>query len=105
MAEKRGQYQYNDDGTVSQLVSSPGDILVEQKTQADAATGTVTFSKNVQHLEILNTDTVNDGVFNVNGINITVPKTKSFKATFGGTPRATVTGITGATTYILTRYE
>ncbi len=104
MAEKRGQYQYNDDGTVSQLVSAIGSLVVEQKTQANAVTGTVTFSKPLQHLEIYNTDTVNDGVFNVNGINITVPKTESFKASYGGTPSAGVT-ITGATTYILTRFE
>lgn len=105
MAEKRGQYVYHDDGSISSLVSSTGDTLVEQKTQADAVTGTVTFDKPISSLEIYNTDGTNSGVFNVNGINITVPAGKSFKALFGGTPRATVTNITGATTYILTRYE
>jgi hypothetical protein len=40
----------------------------------------------------------------VNGINITVPAGEVFKASYGGTPRATVT-VTGSTSYILTRYE
>lgn len=81
-----------------------GSNVVEQKTQVDAVAGTVTFSEGVQHLEIYNTDTVNQGVFNVNGINITVPVGESFKASYGGTPRTTVT-VTGSTSYILTRYE
>jgi hypothetical protein len=81
-----------------------GQNVVEQKTQADAVTGTVTFSKNIQFLEIYNVDATNQGVFNVNGINITVPAGKSFKSSFQGTPRATVT-VTGSTSYILTRYE
>jgi hypothetical protein len=84
-------------------VTLTGSIVVEQKTQVDAVTGTVTFSQNVKYLEIYNTD-ANQGVFNINGINITVPAGKSFKASIGGTPRATVT-VTGSTSYILTRYE
>jgi hypothetical protein len=86
-------------------ISLTGNSVAEQKTQADAVTGTVTFSENIQFLEIYNTDGTNQGVFNVNGINITVPAGKSFKSEFKGTPRATVTNITGSTTYILTRYE
>lgn len=85
-------------------VQLTGSNVVEQHTQADAISGTVTFSKNIQYLEIYNTDATNQGIFNVNGINITVPAGKSFKASFGGTSRATVT-VTGATSYILTRYE
>jgi hypothetical protein len=85
-------------------VSLTGSNVVEQKTQADAVTGTVTFAKGIQHLEIYNTDVTNQGVFNVNGINITVPAKESFKASYGGTPRTTVT-VTGSTSYILTRYE
>lgn len=81
-----------------------GSSVVEQKTQTDAVTGTVTFSKGVQFLEIYNVDGTNQGVFNVNGINITVPAGKSFKSAFSGTPRTTVT-VTGSTSYILTRYE
>lgn len=85
-------------------ITLSGSNVVEQKTQANAVTGTVTFAADVKHLEIYNTDTVNDGVFNINGINITVPKGGTFKASYGGTPRATVT-VTGSTAYILTRYE
>jgi hypothetical protein len=81
-----------------------GSIVAEQKTQANAVTGTVTFSKGIDTLEIYNVDATNQGVFNINGINITVPAGKSFKASFGGTPRTTVT-VTGSTSYILTRYE
>lgn len=92
----------NQDGSVD--VKLTGSSLVEQKTQADAVTGTVTFSENIQHIEIYNRDTTNDGVFNVNGIDITVPKGESPKFRVGGTPRATIT-VTGSTSYILTRYE
>lgn len=86
------------------VVELTGSKVVEQKTQVDAVTGTVTFSKNIAVLEIYNTDATNQGVFNVNGINITVPAGKSFKASFAGTPRTTVT-VSGATSYILTRFE
>jgi len=81
-----------------------GSNVVEQKTESDAVTGTVTFAEGIQHLEIYNTDATNQGLFNVNGINITVPAAESFKASYGGTPRNTVT-VTGSTSYILTRYE
>lgn len=84
-------------------VQPVGSLLQEQLTQTAAVAGTVTFSKAIGTLEIYNTDTVNDGVFNVNGINITVPKTESFKASFGGTQSTNVT-VTGSTAYILTRY-
>lgn len=79
-------------------------MLVEQKTDANATAGTVTFSKPISIFEIYNTDTTNPGVFTVNGIQITVPANTNFKATVGGTPSSSVT-VTGATTYILTRYE
>jgi hypothetical protein len=81
-----------------------GNTLVEQKTQTDAVTGSVTFSKTIQYIEIYNTDATNQGVFNVNGINITVPSKESFKAKIGGVLSAVVS-VTGATSYILTRYE
>jgi hypothetical protein len=92
------------DPNVDWNVSLTGSKVAEQKTQADAVTGTVTFSKSISTLEIYNTDAANQGVFNVNGINITVPANESFKASYGGTPSANIT-ITGATSYILTRYE
>lgn len=97
--------QYNDaNGNTYSLMQVTGSNVVEQKTETDAVTGTVTFSKTIQHLEIYNVDATNQGVFNVNGINITVPVGKSFKASFSGTARETVT-VTGSTSYILTRYE
>lgn len=85
-------------------VTLPGSNVAEQLTQANASSGKVTFLKPVQHLEIYNRDTTNDGIFIVNGITITVPKNEVFKASFGGTPSTQVT-ITGSTSYILTRYE
>lgn len=94
----------DDDGLVKTRIEEVGNNVVEQRTQADAVGGVVTFAKPIQCLEIYNTDTVNQGVFTVNGINITVPVSESFKASFGGTPSANVT-VTGSTSYILTRYE
>jgi hypothetical protein len=81
-----------------------GSKVEEQKTQVDAVTGTLTFAKNIQFIGIYNRDTVNDGVFNLNGINITVPKGESVDFQIGGTPRATV-AVTGSTSYIVTRFE
>lgn len=73
-------------------------------TTAQGVPQTVTFTKNIVTLEIYNTDATNQGIFNVNGINITVPAAKSFKASFGGTASAIVT-IASSASYILTRYE
>ncbi|MRX54707.1 hypothetical protein GJU41_12055 [Bacillus idriensis] len=86
-----------------QEVKLSGSKVQEQKTNSDASAGTVTFAANISTIEIYNSDATNDGTFNVNGINIKVPKGKSFMAAIGGTPRATVT-VTGSTSYILTRY-
>lgn len=83
--------------------SLPNQTLVEQKTQANAVAGVLTFSANISAIEIYNTDATNAGAFTVNGIVINVPATKVFNATIGGTPSPTVT-ITGATTYIVSRY-
>lgn len=101
MAEKRGQYEYRDDGTTAQLVTNTGNRVAEQLTQDNAP---ISFAKNVDTLEIYNVDATNTGVFTVNGIGITVPSGKSFKAAFGGVPSKSVT-VTGSTSYILTRYE
>lgn len=85
-------------------VAVAGDKVVEQKTQANAVTGTVTFLSNVEYIDIYNRDTANDGVFNVNGINLLVPKGEPMFFRVGGTPRKTVT-VTGSTQYIITRCE
>jgi hypothetical protein len=80
-----------------------GSNLQEQKTEADAVGGVLTFSKPIQYIELYNTDETNAGVFTVNGIAITVPVGKVFNSGIGGTPSAQVT-ITGATKYIVSRY-
>lgn len=84
-------------------VTIAGNVLQEQKTESDAVAGVLTFAANIQYIEIYNTDATNAGVFTANGINITVPAGKVFKSAIGGTAAATVS-ITGATTYIVSRY-
>ena len=83
--------------------SLPNQTLVEQKTQVNATAGVLTFSANINAIEIYNTDVTNAGVFTVNGVAINVPATKVFNTVIGGTPSAMVT-VTGATTYIVSRY-
>ena len=85
-------------------VSIVGNTLEEQLTEADDdPAGTLTFAQNISTIEISNTDTVNAGVFTVNGIAINVPVSTTVKFTVGGTPSNIVT-LTGATTYIVNRY-
>ena len=84
-------------------VKLTGSVLEQQKIQTDAIAGVLTFAANISTVEIYNTDAVNPGVFTVNGIAITVPAGKVFKDGVGGTPSNTVS-ITGATTYIVSRY-
>lgn len=85
-------------------VQLTGSMLREQLTESDAVGGVLTFAENINKIEIYNTDTANVGVFTVNGMDITVPADEVFEATIGGTPSPTVT-VTGATTYIVSRYE
>lgn len=80
-----------------------GSVVEEQLTEADATTGEVTFSESINFIGVYNTDTSNVGVFNVNGIDITVPPGEVFEGGIGGTPNPVVT-ISGSTTYIITRY-
>lgn len=97
--------QYVPTGEVNPLpVKSFGLKLEEQLTQTNAVSGVLTFSVNLNQIEIYNMDNTNSGVFNVNGINITVPPGKVFKAAVGGTPRKTV-NISGSTQYIVGRYQ
>lgn len=84
-------------------VQISGNVLAEQKTQADAVAGVLTFATNISTVEIYNTDATNDGVFSVNGIVISVPAGKVYKSAIGGTPSPQIT-ITGSTTYIVSRY-
>ena len=81
-----------------------GSSLAEQQTQADATAGVLTFAAPISFVSIYNTDASNAGVFEVNGIDVHVPAgdaTQVFGV--GGTPSATVT-VTGATTYIVSRF-
>jgi len=80
-----------------------GSTLQEQQTQADAAAGVLTFTANFSTIEIYNTDAINAGTFEVNGITINVPASGYFKSNVGGTPAKTVT-IAGATTYTVNQY-
>lgn len=89
---------------VSVIGSLANQTLAESsKTEVDAVAGVVTFSDVVSCIEIYNSDATNTGTFNVNGIDIVVPPSKSWKDAIGGTPSAEVT-ISGATTYILNRF-
>jgi len=94
-------------GSISQPVkvtdSMPYQTFVEQKTQANAVAGVLTFSTNIGAIEIYNTDPVNTGVFTVNGLPITVPPGKTFMSPMGGNASTTVF-VTGATSYIVSRY-
>lgn len=81
-----------------------GTKVEEQLTETDAVTGTLTFSENITSIGIYNTDSTNNGFFTVNGIDIIVPAGEYFEANIGGTPSNTVT-VSGATTYIVTRFE
>jgi len=105
--DRQGNYQkYNSDGSTPVVVvgSLANQTLAESsKTEADAVAGVVTFSDVVVCIEIYNSDAVNTGTFNVNGIDIVVPPSKVWKDAIGGTPSAEVT-ISGATTYILNRF-
>jgi len=84
-------------------VAQVGSTLQEQQTEADAVAGVLTFAANISTIEIYNTDAVNAGTFEVNGVTIHVPASGYFKSNIGGVPAATVT-ITGATTYVVNRY-
>ena len=91
------------DGKPITDVHIKGTLLEEQKVEADAVSGVVTFSQNVKFIGIYNRDSA-DGVFNVNGIDITMPGGESEVFQVSGTPSKEVT-ITGATSYILSRYS
>ena len=77
-----------------------GSKIIEQLTQTDAATGVLTFTDDINAIEIYNTDATNDGVFEVNGINLNVPKGVLYRSNVGGTVAKTVT-VSGSTTYIV----
>lgn len=87
----------------AQEVKLSGSSLKEAKTNTDAVSGTLTFTENLNYVEIFNTDLANTGVFNVNGLNIHIPPNTPWDGLVGGTPRNTVT-VTGSTSYIVNRF-
>jgi len=100
----RKTYQTHDGGTTWTIINNgsqlSGSKIIEQLTQADAVAGVLTFTDNINAIEIYNTDATNDGVFAVNGINLNVPKGVLYRSNVGGTVAKTVT-ISGSTTYIV----
>lgn len=94
-----------DDGTGKPVtdVYITNHYLAEQKTQADAINGVLTFEYNLSSVGIFNVDATNTGVFSINGLNVTVPPQTTFEAKIAGTPGKTVT-VTGSTSYIVSRY-
>lgn len=66
-----------------------GNVLVEQKTQAEAVANVLTFSANIYAIEIYHEEETWQS-FTVNGITINVPA-GGYRTPVGGTPAATVT--------------
>jgi hypothetical protein len=101
---KDGKHISNENPVPTSIVGSLAkDTLQEQLTETDAVAGVLTFTEPIKIVEIYNTDATNSGTFNVNGIDIVVPATDSYMSAVGGTESTQVT-ITGATTYIISRY-
>ena len=76
--------------------------LQEQRTEADASGGTLTFSDVIEAVDIYNRDSV-AGVFTINSMEITVPADTFFTAVIDGIPSSTVT-VSGSSSYIIGRY-
>lgn len=95
----------DENGKVMEKVAATltGSKVEEQLTQANAVTGTLTFAEPIHFIGIYNRDTANDGVFNVNGINLTIPAGEFGDFHMGGTASNQVS-VTGSTSYIVTRY-
>ena len=89
-------------GTSPAVAALSGSNLQEQKTQADAAAGVLTFDDVIKEIEIYNRGAT-DGTFTINGINIIVPAGEVFQAKMGGTP-SSVVAIAGSTSYVIGRY-
>ena len=65
---------------------------------------TLTFTDDISSVELHNTDSSNAGIFTVNGIAIKIPASCVKQITVGGTPSPAIT-VTGATSYIVSRFE
>lgn len=75
------------------LKNTRGNILVEQKTQADAVLDIITFSKDIYAIEIYHTEATAQQ-FIVNGFTLIVPA-NGYRTLVGGTLGKTVTIPTG----------
>jgi len=100
----RGLLKQLQDGTMKTEIngSLPNQTLAEQLNETHANLGVLTFSENINCVEIYNRDAVNDGAFNVNGIDVLVPKGEPVTYVVGGIPSSEIT-VTGATSYIVSR--
>lgn len=77
--------------------------IQEQKTNADAVAGVVTFSEDVREVEIFNSGT-STGVFTVHGFAITVPAGAGYRSRLGGDYGNTVE-VTGTSSYEIRRID
>lgn len=78
-------------------------VLAEQRTEADAIGGVVTFQKEISKISIYNGSNEN-GVFIVNGMTITIPPITSWFGIISGNQSKQIS-ISGSTSYIISRYE
>lgn len=90
------------DGTAVLPVSVQKDKIVQQLNETHAVGGVLTFADDMEKVQILNRDTVNDGVFTVNGIAITVPPEMFFQCVLSNAFSSEVT-VSGSTSYLVTR--
>lgn len=77
--------------------------VVERRSEANQLNGVVTFTAPIDKIAIFNKG-VEDGYFNVNGIEIYVPAMSSFSDPIGGQQSNKIT-VTNATSYEILRYE
>lgn len=87
------------------LVQLSGSKIEESLDQSNATAGVLTFTENINSLEILNTDSVNAGTFTVNGISIKIPAGLGWGPQLIGGIAAKIVSVSGATTYIVNRYS
>ena len=90
---------------VNNGIEVKGSNLAEQLTEADAVDGTLTYTEPIKTIQIYNGDPENVGHFLVNGRTIHVPpSTLTDRYNLVGSESTTVT-VTGATSYIVSRFE
>jgi hypothetical protein len=90
------------DGDARFPVQVSGSTVVEALDESDLSGGDLTLAAEPESVRIYNTDTVNDGVFTVNGIALAVPAGVSLETGVAGTASVTVS-VTGSTTFVFHR--